>query len=278
MAIVNNFSLSYFFKLIFNLHNKTSALIRQNSTFLYPTIQPNPFKTFNDYLYDTVRYGRLNNPNSLLFGGEIDYLTLSPYDMLVYNLLWRHFNVLNDVEFKKIKTQNPKLNLELGKKFGIIYYIEVLKDRENFEPIANPIIFKYLIDELDVFLNNGLGYDLYERLSLLGIYNYFDDITDYQIHCDILVNNSLTSNLPIYIDLSQYQQLPSVSSIKSINNYLKYINLNGSNSIMKEYYIEKFNKLSDTSEIRQLAFNNFSSFIKFCQFNNFPILYTFPRH
>lgn len=272
----SNFNLNIYNKLIFDLYNETNELINQYKTRNYELLVSSPYLDLNQYFNNTVIYGKesLDNLFCQFFGGELDYLTNTPYDILCIALLWRYFKVQFDVEWIKIKNEYGQ-DLELKRNFGFNYIVSNKKETRYFEIISNPIILKYLIDKLNIFLNIGIGFDLYKRLELMGFIDHYNSITDYSIFCQASINNCLTNKIPLDIILTNYANLSDIFIIDSINQFINYSYIENTTTPFKYKLIDDCLNIYKfkNDEFKNFAIKKYQQFIEFCYYINFPILY-----
>ena len=213
------------FSIISEINSKIDNLIKEYHLGFYDTFRSNPLINYNDYLYHTVEYGKyfFKNKHNLLFGGELDLLNNNPYDIIITSCLWRYFNILNDVEFIKLKQIHNKIKYNTN--FGIKYIIKNnSKYTRQFEIISNPInIFNNIIYYLDKFYKLDYGLTLYNRFKLFGFIDHYNSIDFNNIND--LINESINLNKVIDYDIGQYTN-PNARYLNSVMDYHEYLKNN----------------------------------------------------
>ena len=272
----SNFNLNIYKKLIFDLYNETNNLINQYRLHNYELLTSTPYQNLDQYFNNTVIYGKdtLDHLFSQFFGGEIDYLTNTPYDILLTALLWRYFKVQFDVEWIKIK-QKYGQTLELKRTFGFNYLTSNKKETRYFEIISNPIIIENLLNKLNIFIDIGVGFDLYKRFEIFGFIRQYQSITNFPLFCLASINNCLTNKVPLDINLSNYITLTDSFVTDSIHDYITYLySLNGTTPYKKILINNCLTAYSSGSQkFKLFAIQRYQQFIQFCYYINFPILY-----
>lgn len=272
-----------------NLLETTNTFI-QNESLTYnarfhENFRSSPFLKIEPYIIDTVRYGNFNSTrNKLLFGGEMDYITLNIYDLLIYTTIWRMFNVLNDTEYNKIKQNNPKLEEQFknnNTQFGIKYIIQFRNktasfDR-HFESISSPKVISRVLDEIKKYLPYDFGEDLYNRFKLFGFENYIDSIGDIEAHHDDLTNQQISKSQYVTYDLTPFAD-PNCQYLNSIYDYTKYLSTRVDSRLtdLKRYYLDIFNT-KDYNKIFKLCFDKFQSLVNLAYYIHYPILYNLKK-
>lgn len=278
MAINTNFNIDEFKALLDNTNTKIHSDMATYHTRFHETIRSNPIMHIHDYIYNTVEYGKFNGTyNRLLFGGEIDFITLSVYDILCNISIWRYFNVANDVEFIKVKNDNPEEELNFGQNYGFKYVIKYHRDGigfdREFEIISSPKIIKNTIDELKLYTEVGYCADLYDRFELFGFVDYIDSIENIDEYTQNLQDESISKRQVLTIDIGQFAN-KDCHKLNSIYDYCQLIKPTATG--LKKYYIDNLFDLSD-EELKNFGRKRFQDAIVLAYNIQYPILYNIKK-
>lgn len=272
-----NFILDEFKTTLLSTCSLADDLMNSNSTHFHESMRSSPFIHIDRYLHSTVKYGDFNGTrHKLLFGGEVDYLTLSIYDILATLAIWRYFNVLNDVELLRAQTFSQG-KLTLGINFGNILKIKLRKEDgsfdRTFEPISNISIIKTILDEIDKYSKFNLLNGLKERFQLFGLTDYIRSIIDINTTADDLVEDQLIKLQPTIIDLTQYASTDS-QYLNSIYDYCKFKRETAIGR--QKYAIEQLFTLTENN-LNDILIKKFQDVIYLAYSLHYPILYNLKK-
>lgn len=274
---MTNFNLEEFKTTLLETCNYTNELILTHKTKFHESLRSNPFIHIDDYIHNTTKYGQFNGTrNKLLFGGEVDYLTLSIYDVLLYMTMWRLFNVLDEIELINARAESG-LSLELGNTYGNVFQISLRRkdgsyDRK-FDPLASIKPIKLILDELKKYEKFDLGKDLYNRFELFGLVDFIDSIDDIDLYSSELSANQITKLQPTIIDISDYAS-SDCHNLDSIYQYSKY--MEPTSNKLKAFYITQVLTLT-LDQLKNIAIKKFQDVISFAYQIGFPILYNIKK-
>lgn len=237
------------------------------------TFRTRTILNIHDYIYDTVEYGKSSGTkNRLLFGGELNYLTDTPYDIIAHTTLWRLFNIYDEYNINQIKKHNPQLSLEINKNCGVKFKFNIKVNnfyyKKEFETIYSPKTIKYVLDNLIKYDFYSLAHDLYMRFKLYGFIDYLNTLTDFDL--DILEQDCITNNKVLEIDLSNFAD-PDCWHLNSIYEYSQYIRYTTKSSV-KSKYIDDLLNYSEI-ELKQIAKERFQDTLVVAYNMNYPVLY-----
>lgn len=277
--ITSNFNLSTYVDLIHEVCDLTNDYMNEYNCRFEESFRSNPFARFEEYLDHTVKYGNYNNTkNRLLFGGEVDYVTCSIYDILAHLAIWRLFNVLNTVELNKVKANNPDSNIILDRNFGTKIILKLRRkgasfDRE-FDTISNIKIFKEPIQYLTAFYNLDIAIQLYDRFRLFGIFDWFSSINNLDKYSSELVDEQLSKKQIGIVNIADFadDHCDMLDSIKSYCLLKSKYELSGLN----QYYLDNlFNQ--DLQHVRRFAVNKLKDTMAFAYSIQYPVLYNLKK-
>lgn len=272
-----NFILDEFKTVLLSTCNTSDDLMNTHSTHFHESLRSSPFIHLDRYLYDTVKYGDFNGTrHKLLFGGEVDFLSLSIYDILATLAIWRYFNILNDVELLQAQTF-AQVRLKLGTNFGTTFKINMRQPNgsfdRTFESISSIMIVKTILDEIDKYSKFNLLNGLKERFQLFGLAGYINSIADIDTAADDLVEDQLIKLQPTIVDLTTYAS----TDCQYLNSIYDYCKFKREVSIGRQKYaIEQLFTLTQNN-LNDILIKKFQDVIYLAYSLRYPILYNLKK-